>query len=131
MVNLKKSKIGGLTGKVLGHHWASGGYFRPEEKGLKALLEMDHEAMQQMPVASIYGMLSFFRPYISDFAPRTEEIRKLLSASHATWRKEHTELVQDTVKRVLEGLPVMNFRRNQEVRLQVKVGRTGYTGVLL
>ena len=57
MVNLRKSKIGGLTGKVLGQHWSSGGYFRPEEKGLKALLEMGVDQMQRVPVARIYGML--------------------------------------------------------------------------
>jgi hypothetical protein len=90
MVNLKKSKVGGLTGKVLGHHWSSGGYFTPEQRGLRALLEMGHPQLQRLPVASVYGMLSFFRPYIADFAVRTEAIRELLAASHSAWTERHT-----------------------------------------
>ena len=39
--------------------------------------------------------------------------------------------MHNTVKQVLEGLPVMNFCKEQEVRLQVKLGKLGYTGVLL
>jgi hypothetical protein len=79
MVNLKKSMIGGEEGRVLGHHWHSGGYFKPETKGLQALVELDHPKMSRVPAASIYGLLSFYRPYISDFAVRTEPIRKLLA----------------------------------------------------
>ena len=78
-MSLKKSIIGSESGKVLGHIWTSGGLFSPESKGLKALLELDHSEMSKMPAASIYGLLSFFRPYIADFAPRTEPLRKLLS----------------------------------------------------
>lgn len=97
MVNLSKSTIGGTSGRVLGHRWESGGYFRPEGKGLKALLDLPHSDMARVPTASIYGLLSFFRPYIHDFAVRTEPLRKLLSATHGPWEEKHTELVKDVV----------------------------------
>jgi Reverse transcriptase (RNA-dependent DNA polymerase) len=85
MVSLKKSVIGATEGKILGHRWRSGGYFTPEGSGLKALLELDHKNIASIPRQSIYGLLSFFRPYVPDFATRTEPLRKLLSGSHKAW----------------------------------------------
>ena len=83
MVNLGKSVIGSQEGKVLGHRWHGGGYFTAEGKGLKALLSVGHEAMKKIPVHSVYGLLSFFRPYVADFATRTEPLRRLLASSHS------------------------------------------------
>ena len=42
-MSLKKSVIATVEGKVLGHRWSSGGYFRAEGKGLKALLNLPHD----------------------------------------------------------------------------------------
>ena len=97
MVSLKKSIICTEEGKVLGHRWHSGGYFTAETKGLKALLSLPHEKLADLPRASIYGLLSYFRPYVSDFAVRTEPLRKLLAASSSEWNEAHTSLVQDVV----------------------------------
>ena len=108
MVNLGKSVVCTMEGKVLKHRWHSGGYFTTEGKGLKALLSIDHAAMMKIPVHSI-GLLSFFRPYIADFAVRTEPLRCLLAKSHAQWEEAHTKLVKEIITKVLEGLPVMNF----------------------
>ena len=75
MISLKKSTTCDIEGKVLGHRWSSGGLFNPETKGLKALLDVTHDQMNKISASSIYGLLSFFRPYIADFAPRTEPLR--------------------------------------------------------
>lgn len=93
MVSLKKSIIGTEEGKVLGHRWHSGGYFTAETKGLKALLTLPHEELAELPRASVYGLLSYFRPYIPDFTVRTEPLRKLLAASSSEWTEAHTRLV--------------------------------------
>ena len=85
MVSLKKSIVCADEGKVLGHRWHSGGYFTAEGKGLKALLELPHEQLAELPRASVYGLLSYFRPYVADFAVRSEPLRRLLAASHAEW----------------------------------------------
>jgi len=90
MVSLKKSIICAEEGKVLGQQWSSGGYFRADDKNLKALLELPHETMGELPRASVYGLLNYFRPYVADFAVRTEPLRRLLSATHAEWTQEHT-----------------------------------------
>ena len=84
MVSLKKSIVCADEGKVLGHRWHSGGYFTAEGKGLKALLELPQE-LAELPRASMYGLLSYFRPYVADFAVRSEPLRRLLAASHAEW----------------------------------------------
>ena len=60
MVSLKKSIVCADEGKVLGHCWHSGGYFTAEGKGLKALLELPHEQLAELPRASVYGLLSYF-----------------------------------------------------------------------
>jgi hypothetical protein len=97
MISLKKSTVCGIEGKVLGHRWQSGGMFNPEPKGLKALLDIPNDEMGKIPVASIYGLLSFFRPYIADFAPRTEPLRKLLAEAAPPWSLEHSKLVKEVV----------------------------------
>ena len=97
MVSLKKSIICTEEGKVLGHRWHSGGYFTAETKGLKALLSLPYEELADLPRASVYGLLSYFRPYVPDFAVRTEPLRKLLAASSSEWNEAHTSLVQDVV----------------------------------
>ena len=71
--------------RILGHRWHSGGLFTAEDKKLKALLELPHDQMADIPVHSIYGLLNFFRCYVPDFAIRTEPLRKLLAHSHAGW----------------------------------------------
>ena len=85
MVSLKKSMVCADEGKVLGHCWHSEGYCTAEGKGLKALLELPHEQLAELPRASVYGLLSYFRPYVADFAVRSEPLRRLLAASHAEW----------------------------------------------
>ena len=131
MVSLKKSIICADEGKVLGHRWHSGGYFTAEAKGLKALLTLPHEELAELPRASVYGLLSYFRPYVPDFSVRTEPLRKLLAASSSEWTPKHTALVQDVVKRVLEGLPVINFDPASPVRVQLALGPAGFAGILL
>ena len=48
-------------------------------------MELPYEDMAELPRASVYGLLSYFRPYVADFAVRTEPLRKLLAAAHAEW----------------------------------------------
>ena len=131
MVSLKKSTICDTKGKVLGHEWHSGGLFTPQTKGLLALLEFPDERFGELERASIYGLLNYFRPYVQDFAVRTEPVRQLLSKTSAGWTTEHTRLVKDTIEKILKGLPVMNFEPEEEVRLELNLGPLGYAGVML
>jgi hypothetical protein len=79
MVNLSKSVIGTDEGVIVGHKWQGGGYFRASDKKLRALLEIPDSELQKMPRASLYGLLSYFRGYVPDFAIKTEALRKLLA----------------------------------------------------
>src|SRR5512144_1653085 len=115
MVSLKKSIICAGQGKVLGQRWSSGGYFRADDKQLKAILELPSHSLAGIPRASIYGLLSYFRPYVADFAVRTAPLRQLLSSSHAEWTEEHTSVVKSTIKAILEGLLVLNFDPSEVV----------------
>jgi len=45
MVSLKKSIICAGQGKVLGQRWSSGGYFRADDKQLKAVLELPSHSL--------------------------------------------------------------------------------------
>src|SRR5512144_1545399 len=131
MVSLKKSVICAGHGKVLGQRWSSGGYFRADDKQLKAVLELPSPSLAGIPRASLYGLLSYFRPYVADFAVRTAPLRQLLSSSHAKWTEEHTKVVRSTIQAILEGLPVVNFDPDEVVRVQYKVGPAGFAEILL
>ena len=117
MLSMKKSVIGADEGRILGHRWHSGGLFTAEDKKLRALLELPHTELAAIPTSSLFGLLNFFRCYVPDFAVRTEPIRKLLSAAHAAWTEEHTTCLKDTVREILEALPVINFDSNKQVRM--------------
>ena len=84
---------------------------------MKAVLELPSESLAGIPRASIYGLLSYFRPYVADFAIRTAPLRQLLSSSHSQWTEEHTSVVRSTIQAILEGLPVLNFDPEEVVRV--------------
>ena len=109
MLSMKKSIIGAEEGRILGHRWHAGGLFTAEDKKLRALLELPHEEVAAIPASSLFGLLNFFRCYVPDFAPKTEAIRKLLAASHASWSEEHTACLKSTITSILEALPIINF----------------------
>ena len=71
MLSMKKSIVGAEEGCILGHRWHSGSYFTAEDKKLKALLQLPHPDLAAIPIHSLYGLLSFFRCYVPDFAAQT------------------------------------------------------------
>ena len=85
MINLRKSHIGVTKGTVLGHLWASGGYFSPIPGKLEAILEYSEQQLAKMNRPTLYGILNWFKPYVPDFAIRTEPIRQLLAKPHLLW----------------------------------------------
>ena len=85
MINLAKSVIGTETAKVMGHIWRSGGYFTATGKKIKALLTMTDEEMDYRTPATLYGILSFYREYIPDLAPRPEPLRELPVNAATLW----------------------------------------------
>ena len=75
MINLKKSHLVEDSAKVLGHQWASGGFWAPNVAKLQALLgKTDHE-LGKMSRASLYGLLNFYREYVPAFAELVEPLR--------------------------------------------------------
>jgi hypothetical protein len=49
MVSPAKCRFGVTTARHLGDQWSSGGYFRPPDNKLSALLQLDEVAMASMP----------------------------------------------------------------------------------
>ena len=131
MVNLKKSHLCEEALKILGHRWASGGYWLPQRERLEQLQEVSHEELRGVNRSSLYGLLNFFREYVPDFAERTEPLRKLLGNDAAPWTPEATKAVRDTVARVLSDVPWISFDPEAELRMEVKVSPGGLAAVLV
>jgi len=131
MVSLCKSHIGVLSGQVLGHVWMSGGYFSPIPAKLETLKQCSHHDLASMNRPTLYGLLNWFKPYLPDFSLRTEPLRLLLAKPHLEWGPEHTQCVRDTVSRILEGVPKLNFDPKDTLRLETHTGPTGMVGILL
>ena len=91
MINFRKSAICCKTATVLGQTWLSGGYFKPDNLKLKAILNMSEEDLASASRARLFGLLSYFRPYCPDFAARIDEIRKLVSNDSEPWTPQHTK----------------------------------------
>ena len=72
MISLRKSHICTTQAKIVGHRWESGGYFSAEGKALRGLLSLEHEQLEKMPRARLYGIVLIYRDYLPDFAARTE-----------------------------------------------------------
>ena len=117
MINLHKSHIGVTKGTVLGHLWASGGYFSPIPGKLEAILEYSEQQLAKMNRPTLYGILNWFKPYVPDFAIRTEPIRQLLAKPHLLWGPQHTQSVKDTISHILSGIPRLNFNPVNTLRL--------------
>ena len=131
MINLRKSHIGVTKGTVLGHLWASGGYFSPVPGKLEAILEYSEQQLAKMNRPTLYGILNWFKPYVPDFAIRTEPIRQLLAKPHLLWGPQHTQSVKDTISHILSGIPRLNFNPVNTLRLEFNTGPIGMSGVLL
>lgn len=80
---------------------------------------------------TLYGLLNWFKPYLPDFTLRTEPLRLLLAKPHLEWTPEHTTCVRDTVSRILEGVPRLNFDPQATLRLETNTGPLGMVGILL
>jgi len=75
MIGLYKGIIAAEEVEFMGEVWSAGGYFRPPAERVTALLDLDEAALSAMHRASLYGMLSFWRMFIPDFAARTTKLR--------------------------------------------------------
>ena len=131
MINLRKSHIGVTKGTVLGHLWASGGYFSQIPGKSEAILEYSEQQLAKMNRLTLYGILNWFKPYVPDFAIRTEPIRQLLAKPHLLWGPQHTQSVKDTISHILSGIPRLNFNPVNTLRLEFNTGPIGMSGVLL
>ena len=78
MVGLYKGIVGAEETEFMGELWRTGGYFRPLEGRVIALLEMGEGELAAMPCAQLYGMLSYWRQFIPDFSAKTHRLRQLL-----------------------------------------------------
>ena len=68
MMNLKKLQLVQSAAKVLGHGWASGGYWSPTTHKLEAIAAMTDEELSRTNRASLFGLLNFFQEYVLTFA---------------------------------------------------------------
>ena len=131
MVNLDKSFIGTTHAKIVGHQWASGGYFKAEGKGLCGLMEVDHEQLCDIPQARLYGIISIYRDYLPDCATRTEPLRRILADDAHPWTTQHSHQLREVVESILGAVPVLNFETGKPARLEVHPGPIEIGGVLL
>jgi hypothetical protein len=94
MVGLYKGVIGARECEFMGETWRTGGFWRPIEGRVEAVLKLGEEAWAAMPRAHLYGMLSYWRAFIPDFSSKTARLRSLLRQDAGDWTPEHTEEVR-------------------------------------
>ena len=97
MVSPAKCKFAVKTTRHLGDKWTLGGYWRPPDGKISAVLELDEQSLASMPRAQLFGMLGYWRDYVPDFAARTQRLRHLLRGDAAPWTPAHTEEFRATV----------------------------------
>lgn len=131
MVGLYKGIIAAEEVEFMGEVWKAGGYFRPPAGRVTALLDLDEAALSGMHRASLYGMLSYWRMFIPDFAARTTKLRSLLGSDARDWTAEHTEEVRSALRSIAASTPTINFDPASPVQLEVRVGPHGMGGVML
>src|SRR5512138_3840463 len=131
MVGLPKCKFGMTECRHLGDWWTSGGYFRPPEGKLAALVELSEDSMASMSRSKLYGMLGYWRQYVPDFSARTARLTRLLRKDAAPWGPAHTEEVRAVVKALVEAAPVINFDPASPVILEPHSGPKGIAAVFL
>lgn len=67
-----------------------------------------HRDLVKLPKGRIYGLLTYFRLYVADFAVRIETLRRVQSTIHSEWTPQHTELVKKVVTKILEDLLIIS-----------------------
>ena len=87
MINLKKSHLVEDSAKVLGHYWSTGGFWVPNVEKLQALITRTDEELGRMSRPLLYGLLNFYREYVSAFAKLVEPLRYLLWQDARPWTK--------------------------------------------
>jgi hypothetical protein len=90
MIGLYKGVIAAEEVEFMGEIWQAGGYFRPPPERVTALLEMSDEALASFHRPQLYGILSYWRMFLPDFAARTERLRGLLGSDARGWTEAHT-----------------------------------------
>jgi hypothetical protein len=131
MVGPAKCKLGATEAEYMGEQWTSGGYFRPPTGKLAALLELTSEQLAEWPRAKLYGLLSYWRNYVPDFAAKTAKLRALLSQDAAPWGNEQADVVRHVVRDILADEPTLNYNPTQQVVLETHVGPLGLAAVYL
>ena len=131
MVGPKKCVLGTREAEYMGEKWTSGGYFRPPRDKLAALLELSSEQLADWPRAKLYGLLSYWRSYVPDFAARTAKLRELLSQDASPWGPEHADAVRKVVAAILTEVPTLNFDPTSPAILETHVGPKGLAAVYL
>ena len=131
MIGLYKGIIAAEEVEFMGDWWSSGGFFRPMVDKVTALLELSEEALSSMHRPQLYGMLSYWRLYLPDFASRTARLRGLLGSDARSWTPAHTEEVRSALRVIAEGAPAINFNPTAPAILEVHAGPQALSGVLL
>ena len=131
MVSPAKCKFAVKTTRHLGDKWTSGGYWRPPDGKISALLELDEQSLASMPRAQLFGMLGYWRDYVPDFAARTQRLRHLLRGDAAPWTPAHTEEFRATVQALVDSAPMINFDPQEPVVLETHTGPKGLAAVYL
>ena len=131
MVSPGKCHIAIKEGRHLGDWWSSGGYFRPPPDRMAILVALTDEQLEEMPRAKLFGMLSYWRDYLPDFAARTRRLKALLSCDSAPWTSAHTSEFRAVVRDLMGAAPHLNFAPGEPVVLEVHTGPKGLAALFL
>ena len=75
---LHKSQLVQAVAQVLGYLWTLGGFWAPNITKLAALMEKTNGELARFNLASLYGLLNFYREYVLAFAKLIKPLHQLL-----------------------------------------------------
>ena len=121
MLNLQKSQLVQAVVQVLGHLWASGGFWAPNITKLAALIEKTDSELEQANRASLYGLLNFYRECVPAFAELVKPLHQLLGQDAHPWTPEARECIREVVRRVIKAPRWLNADLSEELRMETRV----------
>ena len=131
MVNLKKSELLTSGIKMLGF-WVTKGKRLPCCPQLRAWVEGARIPRTKSDVQALYGLLSYFRSFIPNFAELASPISRLMKNDRELrWTPRETAIVEKVLSALTSHAGLVIPDPTRAFVLEVACTREGYGGILL
>ena len=131
MLDLFKSQLVQATAQVCRHLWTSGSFWALYTTKLTALMEKSDGELARFNLASLYGLLNFYREYVLAFTEFVKRLCQLLGQDAQLWMTAAGECIPEVVQHIVTVPHWLYADLTAELRMETRVSSHGIATLLL